>query len=217
MIIIFDLDDTLYREINYVKSGFRKVSKFLSYKLAINEKEINFEMLRILDKMGRGQVFDYFLEKKNIRNVSLVKKCLQIYRNHKPKIKLDNEAIKVISRLKKTAYMVTDGNKIVQRKKIKALNIDNKFKKIFITHNYGIKKSKPSVYCFKKIKDLENCQWNKMMYVGDNPFKDFVNLNTLGVNTVRLMKGPNSRIKINKKYDAKYKISNLLQIFNLIR
>jgi len=40
LLIIFDLDDTLYREINYVKSGFRKVSKFLSYKLAINEKEI---------------------------------------------------------------------------------------------------------------------------------------------------------------------------------
>ena len=47
------------------------------------------------------------------------------------------------------------------------------------------------------------------------PIKDFVNLNKKGVITVRLMRGRFAKRKISKKYDAKYKINNLSDFYNL--
>ena len=215
MIVVFDLDDTLYEEIQFVKGGFQAVAKLLSHKLHINEKKINIRLMQILLKFGRGKVFNQLLKENNIKNLSLIKKCLSVYRSHSPKIKLYKDAKKLISTMNMNPYIVTDGNKIVQKRKIKFLNLENKVKKAFVTHNYGINHAKPSIYCFKKIKDIENIKWQEMIYIGDNPQKDFVNLNKLGVKTVRVMKGPYKLIKVKKSFDAKYKINNLLQVTSL--
>ena len=40
MILVFDLDDTLYDEITFVYSGFSAVSKYLSLQFNLNEKKI---------------------------------------------------------------------------------------------------------------------------------------------------------------------------------
>ncbi len=216
MILIFDLDDTLYQEIDYVKSGFKNVAFFLSPILKIKSEKIFEEMINILNKDGRGKVFDSLLDAKDNKNVALINKCLQIYRTHIPKIKLNPEADEIISKLGSKAYVVTDGNKLVQNKKINALKISNKFKKIFITHNYGVKNAKPSIHCFALIKKIESCKWNDMTYIGDNPYKDFVNLNPLGVNTIRLINGSYRNVKLDKKYEANYKINSLAEIFKII-
>ena len=63
-------------------------------------------------------------------------------------------------------YIVTDGNKLVQKNKTSSLGIESYFKKIFYTHAYGIHNRKPSTYCFEKIKKIEKCAWNQMIYIG---------------------------------------------------
>ena len=77
------------------------------------------------------------------------------------------------------------------------------FKRIYYTNEYGIKFNKPSLHCFNKIKKLENCNYSDMIYVGDNPFKDFFNCNKAGIKTVRVMRGMYKEIKLSKFYDAK--------------
>jgi FMN phosphatase YigB (HAD superfamily) len=52
MVIVFDLDDTLYDEIDFVKSGFREISKYLG-----DEKYFNFMWEEFL-KNGSGKIFD---------------------------------------------------------------------------------------------------------------------------------------------------------------
>jgi putative hydrolase of the HAD superfamily len=37
-----------------------------------------------------------------------------------------------------------------------------------------------------KITELEKTGWNDLVYLGDNPNKDFINLRKLGANTVRI-------------------------------
>ena len=66
------------------------------------------------------------------------------------------------------------------------------------------------------IKKIESCKWNDMTYIGDNPYKDFVNLNPLGVNTIRLINGSYRNVKLDKKYEANYKINSLAEIFKII-
>ena len=73
--------------------------------------------------------------------------------------------------------------------KADSLGLDKYFKKIVLTHRYGVKHAKPSSYCFSIIKDIENCEWIDLVYIGDDPNKDFVNLNPLGVKTIRVNTG----------------------------
>ena len=124
---------------------------------------------------------------------------------------MDQDIFNSLGKLRKkySLYLVTDGNKIVQKNKVEALGIKNLFKKIFITHRFGLKNAKPSLYCFKIIKKIEECTWSDMIYIGDNPHKDFVNLNKVGAGTARILNGSYKKHKAKRRYDAKKTYKNL--------
>jgi putative hydrolase of the HAD superfamily len=105
---------------------------------------------------------------------------------------------------------VTDGNKLVQAKKVSALNISRWFRKVLITHRYGVQHAKPSTYCFEKIRQMERCQYHEMAYIADNPHKDFVGLKPLGILTVRVMTGSHRHIELAPAYEAAQRIDTIL-------
>jgi len=80
--IIFDLDDTLYNEIDYVYSGFRKVAKYLEPVLKRGEEEIFYDLIDIF-KLDKGNVFDKLIKKYNLETNSedIILKCIDIYRS----------------------------------------------------------------------------------------------------------------------------------------
>ena len=216
MIPIFDLDDTLYPEETFVQSGFRAVAHWLKEELdwdALDSLEI---MNHVLAKQGRGAVFDALLQKKGMLSKQLVKRCVRVYRHHTPSISLFPAAVEILAKLDKPLYLVTDGHKIAQRNKIKALGIETCFRKAFITHYFGINRAKPSTYCFDKIRMMEKCQWRDLVYVGDNPAKDFVNLNPLGCVTIRVLTGEHGGAKAKPGHDAQHRIGGLSQLPELL-
>jgi putative hydrolase of the HAD superfamily len=217
MVIIFDLDDTLYEEMCYVKSGFNTVASHLSYLFKIKKKTIYNKLLKVLKENGRGKVFNIICSYYKFKKKNLVKDLINIYRSHKPLIKPKKEAIKILEYYSGyNKYIITDGNYLVQKKKVKYLKLSNYFKKIFYTNFYGVKYNKPSLFCFNKIKKLEKCDWSDLVYVGDNPYKDFINCNKKRILTVRLMQGQYKSLKVKKIQDAKFKISNLLLLKKII-
>ena len=218
MILIFDLDETLYPEITYVESGFEAVAHFLTKSIDMSEEAIHQELVNILNENGRGKTFDILLRRYELHTKKLVQKCVSQYRGHLPNIALYDDAIRLLDSLQhQNLYLVTDGNKAVQQNKIVALNLDVWFKKIFITHRYGVKSAKPSLYCFEKIKQMEKCEWEDLIYVGDNPHKDFVNLKKMEAKTVRIMRGEHSGDTVADEYDADFKISSLDELTSIFR
>ena len=109
-------------------------------------------------------------------------------------------------------YIITDGNKIVQKNKIKALNLENHIKKTILTSNYGLRNSKPSTFCFQKICDMEKTSPTNLVYIGDDPHKDFVGLKREGFKTIRLFKGRFKNERLSKEFEADYKIKSLKEI-----
>lgn len=216
MIPVFDLDDTLYPERSFVESGFKAVADWLMRRLGWEAGESLCTMLSLLEIQGRGAVFDGLLASKGVRSVGLVNECVKIYRQHMPNITLDPVAKIILTNLNRSSYLVTDGHKIVQRNKISALGVDAYLKKSFITHCYGVRHAKPSVYCFDIIRKREMCEWSDMIYVGDNPTKDFVNLNLLGVRTVRVLSGEHKKVKAEPGFEAAHVISNIGEIVPLL-
>ena len=217
LILTFDLDDTLYLEETYVQSGMRAVAKILSQNFSLDCPVIENRLLEILHHDGRGKVFDTYLRENGLFSKKIITKCINVYRHHHPDISLHPNAIEVISTFKGKKYLVTDGHKIVQQAKINALQIEHFFEKTYLTNRYGIEKSKPSLYCFEKILDRENADWCDLIYVGDNPSKDFVNLNLVGAKTVRVMSGRHKFDGCPAGYDAKFKIKKLVELKKILK
>ena len=216
MIIIFDMDDTLYDESKYVMSSMDAVAKYLSEKYLFNKEIVFKNSILELETNGRGKVFDAVLKKYGIYSKKEVLKCIGVYRRNIPQIKLFDEASMVLRQLSDLPkYVVSDGNKLVQSMKADALGLDKYFKKIVLTHRYGVKHAKPSSYCFSIIKDIENCEWSDLVYIGDDPNKDFVQLNSLGVRTIRVHTGRFIKQKAKEGFDANYHINDLSEL-NLV-
>ena len=219
MIFIFDLDETLYVEKNFVLSGFKVVAKYLNLKYNFNYQRTFKDLKTIMKIHGRGKIFDKLLKKKKIYSKKIIKKLIFIYQHHRPEIKIKREALRVLKKLSKKnkLYLLTDGFFKTQQSKVAALRIKKYFKKIYYTGYYGQGFEKPSLKCFKMIKDKEKCDWLKLIYIADNPIKDFINLNKKQVVTVRVLQGIYKNTKVKKVFDGLYKINSLNEFLYLAK
>jgi putative hydrolase of the HAD superfamily len=210
MILVFDLDDTLYDESRFVESGFRAVARFGTQQFGWDEQESLAQMMGTLAREGRGAVFDRWLAAHGKHGKALVAACVRTYRHHKPALSLFPAAASLLPKLSaRPLYLVTDGHKIVQANKLEALGIAPLFRKCFITHRYGVRHAKPSPYCFELIRRREKADWRQIAYIADDPSKDFVGLNPLGAQTVRVLTGRHRHVAAKPGYEARHTIPDL--------
>lgn len=210
MILVFDLDDTLYEEASFVKSGFETVSAYLHEAYGVDAESSFDFMMEDIRRNGRGRIFDNILKYYGIFNKKNVLECLSVYRQHAPNIKLFPEADECLKRFgDQPLYVVTDGNKCVQERKLAALDLPGRVRFSFITHRYGLRNAKPSPGCFLKICQREKVDPCDVFYIGDDPHKDFVGINPLGFKTIRVLTGRFKYLKMPKKFEAHITIGSL--------
>ncbi|MBS4195489.1 HAD family hydrolase [Lederbergia citri] len=216
-VIVFDLDDTLYDELTYVKSGFLQVATFLGYEFNISSKELITWMWERLQTHGRGAIFDDVLQNYGHYTKTMAKRCVAVYRTHLPNISLPQSTVECLTGLSGAPlYIVTDGNKIVQHNKLQALGLYTMVKHCYVTHRYGKHHAKPSPYCFLNIVKKEKIASKDVIYIGDNPLKDFVGIKPLGFKTIRIMTGQHKDIEMPIEYEADERIESLTQLKNMI-
>lgn len=209
MIWIFDLDETLYNEKDFVISGLNAVAKAVSADGdEIQEKAFGM-MLNHLSLHGRGTVFQKLLSE--IPDIKYsVDQLLNIYRTHDTDLNLYADAKELLIDLKvERKYLVTDGNRDTQRSKIAALKIDSLFNGIYVTDEHGEGAAKPGTKCFEMIKEKESCRWDEMVYVGDDPNKDFISLKARGALTIRVNRGRFRDFYLDKEHEAEITVSDL--------
>lgn len=212
MVPIFDLDDTLYPERTYVESGFAAVGRHLQQRFGWNAARCRDRLIELLDAQGRGALFDRLLAEHGETRRGEIDACIRAYRHHRPRLALHAEALPLLRRLPRKPYLVTDGHKLVQQRKIEGLALAPRLARAYITHRYGIAAAKPSTRCFELIRAREGCDWSQMVYVGDNPKKDFVNLKPLGVRTVRVRQGEYAAARPDAAHEAEFVIDSLAEL-----
>jgi putative hydrolase of the HAD superfamily len=188
--IVFDLDDTLYDELEYCKSGFDAVAHFLTKQFSNFSAENIFTALwRKFQTGNHTKTFNAALDALGIKySPELITQCVQTYRNHNPKITLPKDSRDVLEQLSKkyTLALLTDGFLPAQKLKVRSLGIEKYFKSIIYTEEMGRDCWKPSPAGFEKLmKDL-NAKPENCAYVADNPAKDFIAPNRLGFVTVQI-------------------------------
>ena len=123
----------------------------------------------------------------------------------------------MLKRLKKDykIALVTDGLAAVQKRKVKALKIKDFFDCMMYTDDF--KKPKPSPFAFKKIASLFKVPLKNMIYIADDPNKDFIGARRLGMVTLRVKQGRFSDLELGKSYQADYEMNTILETEKLLR
>ena len=181
-VVVFDLEDTLYQEIDFLKSGYHAAAGYLTKSLGIHD--LYTEMLEAY-LSGEKDVFQKVLDDHHL--TADKSELLDVYRYHLPQIHLASKVRSVLEQLKGKCHlaMVTDGRPQTKRNIINALGLSEFFEwpDVYISDEVGHLKTAP--YSFEKIMETyPDCQY---IYVGDNPAKDFLAPNKLGWMTVCLL------------------------------
>lgn len=174
-VVIFDLDDTLYSEKEYVRSGYHMIAEYFT------KPELEEQMWTVF-KSG-GKAIDEVLKVNNLLEMKEV--ALKIYRYQKPNIHLYNGVAEMLARIrmKKKVGLITDGRPEGQRAKISSLGIC--VDKIIITDELGgVLFRKPNQKAFHLMKEFFNVPFERMVYVGDNFKKDFIAPQRLGMKCI---------------------------------
>ncbi len=164
---VFDLDDTLYHEIDFLKSAFT----FIARDLEPDSHFHLFEEMLYIFKTG-GNAFEYVINRfpdKNLR----VDTLLDTYRSHIPQISLKEGVLKMLISIKEKSGrtgIITNGRKITQHNKIKALGLDKLIDEIIISEEFGVGKPDEAVYKYFQKNDSQG----QFYYFGDNFKIDFL-------------------------------------------
>ena len=217
-VVCFDLDDTLYKEIDFLRSAFKEIASLVYLALESDFKEQDKVYQWMITNYHQGKnVFDELIH----YGVPFDKQeLLRIYREHKPAIELSDGAVEVLETLKKDGYtmgLITDGRSLTQRNKIEALGLGEFIESslVFISEETGF--SKPSLESYQYV--MQRYPESNYVYVGDNPKKDFYAPNQMGWITICLKNNGRNihpQEEVEAAYRAKVTINNLKDIIEII-
>ena len=222
-VIIFDLDDTLYDEVDYCKSGLYAAAGFLAE--TIEDLAVDDIFNAFWEQFCKGnqtQTFNFAIEKLGFSyNDELIEELIKSYREHKPKIKLPEDSLAVLKQLRKkyTLALLTDGFLPAQKLKVEALKIEKFFSCIVYTEELGRDYWKPSPEGFERILQTFKIQPENAVYIGDNEKKDFIAPNMLGFQTIQLIRDAHIHTTDCSKgeYAAKYIVKNISLLPDLLQ
>ncbi len=165
--LLIDLDDTLYDEASYVRSGMAAVAREIAGLAGAPVADVEALMLEELARNGRGKVFDVALERLGVApQPDLIKGLVEAYRDHRPDITLwpgVRETLGDLARDHRLA-IVTDGLGLMQRRKVEALGVEALVETVVYCWELGWPKPDPRPY----LKAMEQ--------LGGTPAETFPNL-----------------------------------------
>ena len=219
--VVFDLDDTLISERQYILSGFKVISNEISNIYNLDREEIYEKMINLFEESSKN-VFNRILDYFNIKySKDEIVKLINIYRNHEPNIRFYDDVIPSINKIKKYGIkigIITDGYKETQRKKIEVLGCKELFDEIIITDELGRKFWKPHEKAYRIMAQRLEVNFNEMIYIGDNEEKDFIGANKLGIYTscIKRNDGIYTKLILPNEYKPKINIDSLDNICDYI-
>jgi putative hydrolase of the HAD superfamily len=176
---VFDLDDTLYQEIDFLKSAYSHISR----KLSANTASDLYEQM-LAQYHNQENVFEWLVSKYQQLVPELNKQwLLNEYREHAPAIELSEATLAFMQRVKEVNIplgLITDGRSTTQRNKLKALGIEEYFHDIIISEEFGSEKPDQRNYLYFENK----YPGSKFHFFGDNTSKDFIAPLKLGWTTI---------------------------------
>ena len=216
--IVFDLDDTLYPQVSYKRSGFNVVSAWAASQFNLKQTDVLSELEHILAEHGPSYpcMFNRLVERLAV-DTRYVAEMVRLFIEHEPRIRCFDGVLPMLSRLRSKYRLgiLTDGRLMVQQRKLSALGLKKKVDKILCSDALGLKKPAPEL--FQWFEDAFGMNAEKIMYVGDNPQKDFYGANCRGWRTVMVKTGQSLPSSIQAGYEPQVEIPAVVDLDALLQ
>jgi putative hydrolase of the HAD superfamily len=197
----------LYLETDYVRSGFRRVAQWLAEQRQVTNDER--QVAGIANALWQEflndprNVFDRFAESnhrehrgRGEKKSDLVQAMIEVYRGHEPTITPCPDVPEALARLATRGVTVgvmtptalaifSDGDPVRQQLKLDALGIGELFRKVVFT-GQNPAWHKPAPEGFSALSETLGCRPCECVYVADNPAKDFLGPNQIGMRSIRV-------------------------------
>lgn len=118
-----------------------------------------------------------------------VAELLAVHREHLPTIDWYPDVLPTLKALRGEGIklgIITDGYAIAQRQKLAAVEAELLFDAIVVSDDLGRQYWKPHEKPFRLVAEMLGVRLDELMYVGDNPAKDFHVSVTLPITTVKM-------------------------------
>jgi putative hydrolase of the HAD superfamily len=185
--VVFDLDDTLYPESAYVRSGFRAVAQEAARRYGVAADQAYAELERLFEDGVRGDTFDRWLKARAIDGD--VADLVAAYRSHVPTIDPFPEVPELLERLAKryALGLLSDGEPEIQYGKLDALGLRYFFDAVLVSGELGPDAWKPSPRgLITLLQRMGGVGPAEAVYVSDNPAKDFKAAREAGMRSIRV-------------------------------
>ncbi len=183
--VIFDIDDTLYTEKYYVYRGFEEVSRFLAATACGQTAEQLYDSL--WDSFLHGR-FGIAALCEELGMPEKAEEALGVYQAVYRDIELLPGAREVITALRRRGIrlgVITDGVPEAQSCKLEALGIGDLMDEVIYTEDLGGHDfRKPNPAAFRLMREYLGLPFETLLYIGDNPRKDFAPCQALGMQAV---------------------------------
>jgi len=187
--VVFDLDDTLYLERDYVRGGYRAAAAELRRLLGRDEPFEQWLWRRFCEGQSGG-AFDALSDAFGLHLAAeQIAMLVAAYRLHRPDIAPLPGARETLERLAVRGVrlgLLSDGFLPAQKLKLEALGLTAAFEAVVWTEEMGRECWKPSPAGYERVARQLGAAHGGCVYVGDNPAKDFEAPNALCWRTVRL-------------------------------
>jgi putative hydrolase of the HAD superfamily len=218
--VIFDLDNVLFDEQDYINAAYRNIARFLSERYRLWEKQIYTKLINDLHKKTSmySHLFNDLLADLGLGS-EMLPEILKIYANTTVKLELYPEVeplFKALKRQKIKLGLVTNGNVEVQRNKVRLLGIEKYFDTIVYARELGRNNEKPNPAAFLATLKRLAVKPERVLCIGDNPHTDFFGAKKLGMRTVRILSGEFKDVTLNDDYEADETVPSLKELDNIV-
>ena len=189
--VLFDLDDTLYPERQFVDGGFAAVAGFLAARFDRSAATLATRLRELHDRDGRGRLFDTLINEEGLGgDPDLVPTCLLVYRTHPASLTPFPGVIALLDDLHSNGVvtgLVSDGSAAIQSRKLAGLaGLSERLDVVVLTDDLGPGHAKPSPVPFAVACRLLAVDPSATIYVGNDPRKDFRGARAAGLRTIRV-------------------------------
>ena len=182
--VAFDLDDTLYDEIDFVRSGFAAAAAVIVERFGFDGRA---QLEERLASRRLDGAFQSVLDAAGLPPTAM-ELMLAAYRLHVPTLEMPRELHVALIALRErdgAVACITDGRSVTQRHKLQALGLAGILDPVLISEETG--HGKPDAHNFREV--MRRVEAREFWYIADNPAKDFVAPNALGWMTVAVDRG----------------------------
>lgn len=184
--IVFDLDDTLYLERDFAFSAYRHLDKVVQTEIGITGFGATCRAFFMAGE--RQHIFDRACKKLGLSvDPEFIAKLIAAYRSHPPDIALCPDVVRFFARLDAPLGLISDGPAHMQRNKLTALALEDKIAHVRLTGDWPEGFGKPHPRAFEEM-ETYGAQRTPMIYIADNPAKDFVTPKARGWLTIQIMR-----------------------------